>query len=58
MLSRRWSGSRLEREHDLRRTMAERLAKGWSPEQVGVRLRRQAGRKVISYESIYRFIYG
>jgi transposase, IS30 family len=38
--------------------MAERLAKGWSPEQVGVRLQRQAGRKVISYESIYRFIYG
>ncbi|MFL5267867.1 MAG: IS30 family transposase [Stellaceae bacterium] len=56
--ARRWSGSRLEREPDLRRAVLERLAKGWSPEQVAGRLRRQAGRNVISYESIYRFIYG
>src|ERR1043166_7164307 len=34
-----------------------RLARGWSPEQVAGRLAREAGRKVISYESIYRFIY-
>jgi IS30 family transposase len=33
------------------------LAEGWSPEQVAGRLARDAGRKVISYESIYRFIY-
>src|SRR5262249_47893287 len=32
--ARRWSGSRLEREPDLRRAVLERLAKGWSPEQV------------------------
>jgi IS30 family transposase len=55
--ARRWSGSRLERKPDLRRAVVERLAMGWSPEQVAGRLARQAGRKVISHESIYRFIY-
>jgi IS30 family transposase len=35
----------------------ERLASGWSPEQVAGRLALEHGRKVISYESIYRFIY-
>jgi transposase, IS30 family len=35
----------------------ERLAQGWSPEQIAGRLARDHGRKVISYESIYRFIY-
>jgi IS30 family transposase len=55
--ARRWAGSRLEREPDLRRAVLERLAQGWSPEQVAGRMAREAGRKVISYESIYRFIY-
>jgi transposase, IS30 family len=55
--ARRWVGSRLEREPTLRRAVLERLAAGWSPEQVAGRLAREAGRKVISYESIYRFIY-
>src|SRR6266496_1396701 len=55
--ARRWAGSRLEREPDLRRDVLERLASGWSPEQVAGRLARQRGRKVISYESIFRFIY-
>lgn len=55
--ARRWAGSRLERETDLRRAVFERLARGWSPEQVAGRLARENGRKVISYESIYRFIY-
>ena len=57
MRARRWSGSRLEREPDLRRAVLDRLARGWSPEQVAGRLAREHGRKVISYESIYRFIY-
>jgi len=52
-----WSGSRLERDPDLRRAVLERLATGWSPEQVAGRLRRERGGTVISYESIYRFIY-
>jgi len=55
--ARRWSGSRLERKPDLRRAVLERLAGGWSPEQVAGRLAREAGHNVISYESIYRFIY-
>src|SRR5690349_11488970 len=55
--ARRWVGSRLERDPALRRAVLERLARGWSPEQVAGRLAREAGRKVISYESIYRFIY-
>jgi transposase, IS30 family len=55
--ARRWSGSRLEREPELRRAVLERLGWGWSPEQVAGRLAREHGRKVISYESIYRFIY-
>jgi IS30 family transposase len=55
--ARRWAGSRLDRDPALRRAVLERLAEGWSPEQVAARLAREAGHKRISYESIYRFIY-
>jgi IS30 family transposase len=55
--ARRWTGSRLEREAELRRLVLARLATGWSPEQVAGRLRREGARFAISYESIYRFIY-
>lgn len=55
--ARRWSGSRLEREADLRQAVIERLASGWSPEQVAGRLKLEANRAVISHESIYRFIH-
>jgi len=55
--ARRWSGSKLERDSDLRELVLSRLAGGWSPEQVSGRLRREAGRCVISHETIYRFIY-
>lgn len=55
--ARRWKGSRLERDARLRAAVMERLASGWSPEQIAGRLARQTGRQVISYESIYRFIY-
>jgi IS30 family transposase len=55
--ARRWKGSRLEREESLRAAVMERLASGWSPEQIAGRLEREQGRKVISYETIYRFIY-
>jgi IS30 family transposase len=55
--ARRWVGSRLEREATLRRAVLERLERGWSPEQVAGRLARDAGHRVISHESIYRFIY-
>ena len=55
--ARRWSGSRLERDDGLREAVLDRLADGWSPEQVAGRLALEAGHKVISYETIYRFVY-
>jgi IS30 family transposase len=55
--ARRWAGSRLERDPELRRAVLQRLRAGWSPEQVAGRLAREHGRKLISYESIYRFIH-
>ena len=55
--ARRWRGSRLERNEDLQKAVLDRLALGWSPEQTCGRLAREAGAKILSYESIYRFIY-
>lgn len=49
--ARRWSGSRLDRDAELREQVLGQLASGWSPEQVAGR----SGR--IGTESIYRFIY-
>ena len=48
----------LERDETLRARVLSHLAQGWSPEQVAGRLELEAGRVVISYESICRFIYG
>ena len=42
----------------LRDHVLTRLEAHWSPEQVAGRLAREAGRQVISYESIYRSIDG
>jgi hypothetical protein len=55
--ARRWSGSRLEREAGLRQAVIERLAAGWSPEQVSGRLKLEASQPIINHESIYRFIH-
>ncbi|MFD2577792.1 IS30 family transposase [Novosphingobium colocasiae] len=55
--ARRWSGSRLERDEDLRDAVLDRLAAGWSPEQIAGRFQHEEGRKVISHETIYRFVY-
>ena len=55
--ARRWSGSRLERDHALREAVLDRLAAGWSPEQIAGRMTHDAGHAVISHESIYRFVY-
>lgn len=55
--SRRWIGSRLERIPGLQKRVLGMLRRGVSPEQVGGALAREAGHQVISYESIYRFIY-
>jgi IS30 family transposase len=35
----------------------EKLKEGWSPEQIAGRLQLETGEKVISYETIYQFIY-
>jgi len=55
--SRRWTGGKLERQPELRTAVLDRLAMGWSPQQVANRLAQEQGCNVISYESIYRFIY-
>ena len=55
--SRRWSGSRLARQPELQKRVLNLLSRGWSPEQVSKSLSFEEKRKVISYESIYRFIY-
>ena len=55
---RRWCGPRLERDEELRADVLGRLRRGCSPEQVAGQLARAEGRKVISYESVYRFVYG
>jgi IS30 family transposase len=55
--ARRWSGSRLERDDGLREAVLDRLADGWSPEQIAGRLALEAGRRIISHETIYRFVY-
>src|SRR4029434_3796120 len=55
--SRRWKGTRLLRDGDLQKKVLARLTQGWSPAQVAGRLKKECKRQVISYESIYRFIY-
>ncbi len=55
--ARRWTGSKLERDSTLRESVLSGLKQGWSPEQVAERLALEAGKCVISYETIYRFIY-
>jgi len=55
--ARRWKGSRLERDDDLRTLVLGCLERGWSPEQVAGWLGRQKAATTISHESIYRFIY-
>ena len=39
--ARRWKGSKLERNESLRRIVLDRLAQGWSPEQIAGRLARE-----------------
>lgn len=54
---RRWQGSMLVRQPDLRQAVLNRLAMGWSPEQVSGRLAHEQSSFSISHESIYRFVY-
>src|SRR5215211_5996411 len=48
---------KLARQPDLRKCVRKSLAMGHSPEQIAGRLALEHGRVIISYESIYRFIY-
>jgi len=48
---------KLERLPQLREKVLQRLAQGWSPEQIAGRLAQESGSDRISYESIYRYIY-
>ncbi len=54
---RRIRGSKIERRSRLWRYVEDRLAMGWSPEQIAGRLRRLRSRYAISHETIYRFVY-
>ena len=55
---RRWDARfKLARQPDLRDRVRNDLAMGRSPEQIAGRLALEQGRTLISYESIYRFIY-
>jgi IS30 family transposase len=55
--ARRWKGSKLERKPQLQATVLQLLKKGYSPESVAGRLALEQGKKIISYETIYRFIF-
>ena len=55
--SRRWTGSKLDRDPELMDSVLCLLKQGHSPEQISGRLALVHGRQIISYESIYRFIY-
>jgi len=55
--ARRWKGSKLERDQTLRQAVLDRLAQGWSPEQVAGRFAREQASPSVSHETIYRFIY-
>lgn len=55
--ARRWRGSRMARQPDVRQAHLTKLAMGWSPEQVAGRLALDQPSMAMSPESIYRFIY-
>ena len=55
--ARRWRGSRLSRKPELQKVVLDRLAQGWSPEQVAGRMAREEAGERVSHETIYRFIY-
>ena len=48
--ARRWKGSRLERNAELRDLVLDRLSRGWSPEQIAGRLDRAKAAARISHE--------
>lgn len=55
--ARRWTGSKLDRQPELRQRVLTHLEHGHSPEQTSGRIARETGSALISHETIYRFIY-
>ena len=55
--SRRWRGARLERDPALRQRVLMGFRVGWSPQQIVERLARENGHRMITHESLYRFVY-
>lgn len=55
--SKRWKGSKLERDFELQTLVLSLLKQGLSPEQVSGRLAKINNKHIISYETIYRFIF-
>jgi IS30 family transposase len=55
--ARRWKGSKLLRKPELQARVLELLKRDLSPEAVAAHLAREQGKRVISHETIYRFIY-
>lgn len=55
--SKRWTGTKLDRDQDLRNKVLSALRRGLSPEQVAGRYKLEKGHNIISHETIYRFIY-
>jgi IS30 family transposase len=49
----------LEKDHKLRAFVCDRLAEGWTPEQIAGWLRagHERGLRVLSFEAIYAFVY-
>jgi IS30 family transposase len=55
--ARKLRGSRIERSIRLRAHVEDRLAMGWSPEQIAGRMELEESEHAISTESIYRHAY-
>ena len=55
--ARRWTGSKLDRNDTLRDLVLSGLKSRWSPEQIVGRIIVETGKRLISHETIYRFIY-
>jgi len=49
--------SKLDNDPELKSFVIEKLNRGWSPEIIDGYLKKQQKKQVISYETIYRFIY-
>jgi IS30 family transposase len=48
---------KLDKNLELREFVIARLKEGWSPQQIAGRLKRSAGKCVISHETIYSYVY-